>query len=94
LIARRLVLLLGTRFLPKIGLSSVLFSQQPEGGDGRLIFTVSCFSFRGALLCTVACHYRSYHAIRGLLPLRRQGSLCLLTQSAGRLTNTYKGSEK
>ncbi|HWX35678.1 MAG TPA: hypothetical protein VNZ53_50680 [Steroidobacteraceae bacterium] len=56
LVARRLVLLLGTRFLPKIGLSSVLFSQQPEGGDGRLIFTVSCFSFRGALLCTVACH--------------------------------------
>ena len=37
-------------------LSSVLFSQQPEGGDGRLIFTVSCFSFRGALFCTVACH--------------------------------------
>jgi hypothetical protein len=47
---------MGTRFLPKIGLSSVLFSQQPEGGDGRLIFTVSCFSFRGALLCTIACH--------------------------------------
>ena len=37
---------MGTRFLPKIGLSSVLFSQRPEGGDGRLIFTVSCFSFR------------------------------------------------
>ena len=50
--------------------STVLFRQQPESGNGRFIFAIGGLSFRGALLCTVAHHQRSYHAIHCFLPLR------------------------